>query len=69
MLCDFCHVKMKWPKLINGYTSQNDVYISGDNTWSSPEAVFRKAANILFLNLVVVTQMCLLFNTYQAILF
>lgn len=56
-------------KLINGYGSQTDVSLSGGNTWGRREAAFRKAANTLFPNLVVVTQMCLLFNTYQAILF
>lgn len=38
------------------------------NTWDGPEAVFWKAGRVLFLNLVVVTQMCLLFNNYQAVL-
>lgn len=39
-----------------------------NNTWDGPEAVFWKAGSILFLNLVVVTQKCLLFNNYQAVL-
>lgn len=38
------------------------------NTWDGSEAVFWKAGSVLFLNLVVVTQKCLLFNNYQAVL-
>lgn len=38
ILCDFCHVKMKWAKQINGDRSQNDVCFSEDNTWDGPEA-------------------------------